>query len=175
MRDVSDGFLLNMAEVSGGLLGLFVVGMLFFVETGFRRLDEQGGEAVEDYFRSSTRIVLILFVIPLSLSMTLVVLDPGWSRVLFALLSVALVAANVDSVRRVRAIQRQTGSGLLLANELAGSTAVAVLVVLPWVLGGIDPSREDLTWAILISFAVAVASVFVLVLSVFDLASEREA
>jgi len=27
-----------MAEISGGLFGLFMVGMLFFVETGFRSL-----------------------------------------------------------------------------------------------------------------------------------------
>jgi hypothetical protein len=56
-------------------------------------------------------------------------------------------------------------SGVLVANELMGSVAVALLVLLPWALGGIDPTREDLTWAILLSFGAAVASVFVLVLS----------
>jgi heme/copper-type cytochrome/quinol oxidase subunit 2 len=64
VRDVSDAFLLNMAEVSGGLLGLFVVGMLFYVETGFRRLEGSNRRLFEDYFRASTRIVLLLFVIP---------------------------------------------------------------------------------------------------------------
>jgi hypothetical protein len=29
MREVSDPFLLNTAEVSGAMLGLFIVGMLF--------------------------------------------------------------------------------------------------------------------------------------------------
>ncbi|MGH2799598.1 MAG: hypothetical protein ACRDM0_18460 [Thermoleophilaceae bacterium] len=42
--------------------------------------------------------------------------------------------------------------------------------MVPWVLGGIDPSREDLTWAILIAYALGLASLFTLVLSVFDLA-----
>lgn len=172
MREVSDAFLLNMAEVSGSLLGLFVVGMLFYVETGFRRLERRAGEVVEAYFRASTRIVLLLFVIPLGLSMTLVVLDPGWSTALFALLSVALVVANVDTARRVREVQRETGSRVLLVNEVVGSVVVAVLVLLPWVLGGLDPSREDLTWAILLSFGAAIASVFVLVLSVFDIGRE---
>jgi fumarate reductase subunit D len=60
----------------------------------------------------------------------------------------------------------------LLVNEVAGSVAVVVLVVLPWMLGGLDPTREDLTWALLLSFTAAVASVFVLVLSIFDLASQ---
>lgn len=35
MRQVSDAFLLSMAEVSAGLIGLFLVGMFFYVETGF--------------------------------------------------------------------------------------------------------------------------------------------
>jgi hypothetical protein len=174
VREVSDFFLLTMAEVSGGLLGLFVVGVLFFAETGFRRLEGPGTAVIEEYFRASTRIVLLLFTIPLGLSITLVVLEPGWSAALFAVLSVALVAANVDTARQIRAVQRQSGSRLLLANEVAGSAAVALLVALPWVLGGIDPSREDLTWAILLSFGAAVASVFVLVLSVFDLASRPQ-
>lgn len=172
MREVSDAFLLNVAEVSGSLLGLFVVGMLFFVETGFRRLERRAGEVVQAYFRASTRIVLLLFVIPLGLSMTLVVLELGWSTALFAFLSVALVAANLDTLRLVRQAQRATGSRMMLVNEVAGSVAVAVLVLLPWLLGGLDPSRGDLTWAILLSFGAAIASVFVLVLSVFDIGRE---
>jgi hypothetical protein len=40
MRDVSDDFLLNVAEVSATLIGLFLVGVFFYVETGFRRLGE---------------------------------------------------------------------------------------------------------------------------------------
>jgi hypothetical protein len=39
MREVSDAFLLNVAEVSATLIGLFLIGVFFYVETGFRRLD----------------------------------------------------------------------------------------------------------------------------------------
>lgn len=39
MRPVSNAFLLNMAEVSATLIGLFLVGVFFYVEAGFRRLD----------------------------------------------------------------------------------------------------------------------------------------
>ena len=35
MREVSDDFLLNMAEVSAALIGLFMVGVFFFADTGF--------------------------------------------------------------------------------------------------------------------------------------------
>jgi hypothetical protein len=172
MREVSDSFLLQMAEVSGGLFGLFMVGILFLVETDFRALGPERN-AVIPYFRASTRIVLILFAIPLGVSFTLVVLEPVWSTVLFAVLSLVLVAANVDTAIRIRSVHELTGSRVLQLNEIAGTIGVAVLVVLPWILGGIDPSREDLTWGILIAFATAFLSLATLVVSVFDLAMSR--
>ena len=49
---------------------------------------------------------------------------------------------------------------------------VAILVLLPWILGGLHPSREDLTWAILLSFAGGFLSVGALVLSVLDVAED---
>jgi hypothetical protein len=169
MRQVSDAFLLNMAEVSSALIGLFLVGVFFFVETGFRR-SEYARDVVEPYFRASTRIVLVLFSFPLGLPLTLVVLEPIWTRVLFALLSVVLIAANVDTAVRIRAVAKVTGSTALLLNELAGTVAVVVIVVTPWILGGLHATREDLTWAILLSFATGFLSIFAMVVSAFDLA-----
>jgi hypothetical protein len=168
MREVSDDFLLNMAEVSAALIGLFMVGIFFFADTGFRRLD-QARAIVEPYFRASTRIVLVLYALPLGLSLSLVALQPIWSRVLFALLSLMLLAANLDTAARIRAVTRVTGSTALLVNELVGSAAVVAIVALPWVLGGLHPSREDLTWAILLAFAAGFASISALVLFVLDL------
>jgi hypothetical protein len=165
MREVSDAFLLNMAEVTAALAGLFLVGIFFFVESGFRG---RGSAALEPYFRSGTRIVLILFSFPLLLSMTLVVMDPVWSHLLFALLGALLIAANVDSLRRVRGVGET--SRTLLINELLGTALVVFIVALPWILGGIDPSREDLTWSIMLSFAAGLLSVSAIVLSAFDLA-----
>jgi hypothetical protein len=169
MQDVSDSFLLQMAEVSGGLFGLFMVGMLFFVEIGFQHLGPDR-EAVVSYFRASARIVLLLFSLPLGVSLTLVVLDQGWSIALFGVLSLALVVANVDTAVRVRSIRNVTGSPLLVINEIVGTIAVALIVVLPWALGGIDPSRGNLTWAILVSFAAAFLSLGATLMSAFDLA-----
>jgi hypothetical protein len=169
MREVSDDFLLNMAEVSAALIGLFMVGVFFFVDTGFRRLDQARG-IVEPYFRASTRIVLVLYALPLGLSLSLVVLQPVWSRVLFVLLSLMLLATNLDTAVRIRAVARVTASTALLVNELVGSAAVLVIVALPWVLGGLHPTREDLTWAILLAFAAGFASISALVLFVLDLA-----
>jgi hypothetical protein len=163
MREVSDQFLLNVAEVSATLVGLFLVGVFFFVETGFRGRRE----ALEPYFRSGTRIVLIVFSIPLLVSLTLVAMNPVWSHLLFAALCVLLIAANVDSLRRVWGVAG--ASTALLLNELIGTVSVVFIVGLPWILGGIDPSREDLTWSVLLAFGSGFLSVSTLVLSAFDI------
>jgi hypothetical protein len=163
MREVSDDFLLNIAEVTAALVGLFLVGIFFFVETGFRG---RRREALEPYFRSGTRIVLIVFAFPLLLSLTLVAMEPVWSHLLFAALSVLLIAANIDSVRRVWEVADT--SPALLINELLGTAAAILIVVLPWILGGIDPSREDLAWSIMLAFVTGFLSVSTLVLSAFD-------
>lgn len=82
MRRVSDDFLLNMAEVSATLIGLFLVGVFFYVESGFRRGDPSQ-DVFWRYLRSGTRITLIVLSIPLGLSLSLVVMDarrtPTWS------------------------------------------------------------------------------------------------
>ena len=172
MREVSDALLLNIAEVSAAMVGLFLVGMFFYVESGFRRLTD--GRAVREYFRSSTRIVLVLYAFPIGLAIALVALDLSWSRVLFAVLSVVLIAANVDSARRSRGAVAHTRARVLALVEITGTIAVALLVVLPWALGGLHPSREDLTWAILLSFAAGFASICAAVLFAFDIAAAED-
>ena len=168
MRPVTDAFLLNMAEVSATLIGLFFVGVFFYVDSGLRRL-EHVRAVFEPYLRAGTRITLIVFAIPLSLSLSLVALDIVWSRILFVLLSLTLIAANVDTLVRIGAATRATGSRPFLANEIFATALTILLIVLPWVLGGLRPTREDLTWAILLSFAAGFLSICATVMSVFDM------
>jgi hypothetical protein len=168
VRPVTDAFLLNMAEVSATLIGLFFVGVFFYVNSGLRRL-EHVRAVFEPYLRAGTRITLIVFAIPLSLSLSLVALDIVWSRILFVLLSLTLIAANVDTLVRIGAATRATGSRPFLANEIFGTALTILLIVLPWVLGGLRPTREDLTWAILLSFAAGFLSICATVMSVFDM------
>ena len=169
MRQVSNAFLLNMAEVSGTLIGLFLVGVFFFVETGFRRLDHARA-AFEPYLRAGTRITLIVFAIPLGLSLSLVALELAWSRALFAILSVMLLVANVDTIRRIGESTRVTRSWGLLVNEIVTTLMSLTLIVLPWIFGGLHPDRKDLTWAIVLAFAAGFLSICATVLSVFDMA-----
>jgi hypothetical protein len=169
MRQVSNAFLLNMAEVSATLIGLFLVGVFFYVDTGFRR-SGRARERFEPYLRSGTRITMIVFAISLGLSLALVALTLPWARALFAVMSLVLVAANIDSAVRVRGVKKATGSTALLVNEVVTSMMVLVLIVTPWALGGLHPTREDLTWAILLSFAAGFLSISATVMSAFDIA-----
>ena len=169
MDPVSDNLLLLVAEVSASLIGLFMVGMIFYIQTGFSQL-ERSREVVEPYFRASTRIVLILYAIPLVLSLTLVALPDMWSRLLFLTLIVGLVAANVSTAVGVGPLMRVTGSRTLFINEVVGTAGVALMVILPLATGGFSPVREDFVPAILISLGVAFLSTCVLVLTLFDIA-----
>jgi hypothetical protein len=175
MRQVSDTFLLNMAEISATLIGLFLVGVFFYVETGLRRW-EQARQVVVPYLRASTRITLILFAIPLGLSLALVALEPLWSRMLFVPLSLLLLVANVDTAIRIRGVKRVTGSTALVVNEVIIDAMALVIVATPWVLGGLQPTREDLTWAILLAFAAGFLIIGATVMSTFlDRASSNAA
>jgi drug/metabolite transporter (DMT)-like permease len=99
-----------------------------------------------------------------------VALEPAWSTLLFAILSLLLLAANVDTVRRIGEANRVTRSAGLLINEVVTTVLSLTLIVLPWILGGLHPSREDLTWAILLAFAAGFLSICATVLSAFDVA-----
>jgi predicted enzyme related to lactoylglutathione lyase len=145
------------------------VGVFFYVESGLRRLD-RAREVFEPYLRAGTRITLIVFAFPIGLSITLVVLEPVWSRVLFALLSIMLLVANVDTAVRIRGAAKAARSTALLINEVVTSVVALVFVVIPWALGGLHPTREDLTWAILLSFVAGFLSIGAVVMSAFDIA-----
>jgi hypothetical protein len=166
MRPISDAFLLTMAEVAATLIGLFLVGVFFYVEGGLRRWN-QARDEVESYLRAATRFTLIAFTIPLSLSLTLVALEPFWARVVFVPLGLLLLVTNVDTLARIRRVARVTGSTTLVVNDVATATMSLVVAAAPWILGGLRPSREDLTWAILLAFAAGFVSLAAIVMSTF--------
>lgn len=168
MPPVTDTFLLHLAEISATLTGLFLVGVFFYIDSELRR-SRTAGEDVDTYMRAGTRIVLILYAIPLAVSLTLVGLDVPWARWVFALLCAILVAANIDTLKQIRTIARQTSSLALVANEVVSTVAVIVLVSMPWLLGGIRPSADQLAPSILLSLSAGFLSTCALVMAVFDL------
>ena len=168
MREISDEFLLNMAEVSASLVGLFIVGVFVYVETGINR----GGRlrSVEaPYIRASAQIVIVVYAISIGLSLTLVALELIWSHLLLIVMSILLIAANVDTVRHVRRLSRIYRSPMLLTTEIIGTIGTVLAVTLPWILGGLEPSREDMTWTILLAFATGFIGIWAMVLTAFDI------
>jgi hypothetical protein len=174
VRQVSDALLLILAEVSATLIGLLLVGVFFYVETGLRRLG-RAREVATSYLRAGTRIVLVLYAMTLALSLSLVILEPVWSRVLFAVLSLLLLAANIETSVRIRSVVRLTRSTAVLVNDVVSSAGILALVVIPWVLGGLHPTRQELTWAILLSLTTGFLCTCTLVLSVFDISNMEAA
>src|ERR687892_2791049 len=108
MDPVSDSFLLTVASISAALIGLFLVGMIFYIQSGYES-NERSREVVEPYFRAATAITLIAYAIPLTVSLTLVALPIIWSRLLLLVLLLALVIENVATVGTVRAVVRVAG------------------------------------------------------------------
>jgi hypothetical protein len=173
MREISDDFLLNMAEVSASLVGLFLVGVFVYVETGIGR----GGRlrSVEaPYIRASAQIVIVVYAMVIGLSLSLVAMEPIGSRLLLVAFSILLVAANVDTVRRVRSLNRTSRSPILVITELVGTIATILGITLPWILGGLEPSREDITWSILLAFASGFLGIWAMVLTAFDIAGRGQ-
>lgn len=83
MRQVSDELPLGIAGVAATVIGLFLVGVLFFVEGGMRGPARESRVELWRYMRSGTRIVMLLFAMALLLSLALVAFELPWARALF--------------------------------------------------------------------------------------------
>ena len=169
MDPVADELLTELAAISASLIGLFLVGMILYIQTGFGRA-ERTRELVEPYFRAATMITFISSALPLAVSLTLVTLPIGWSRVLYGAVIVGLAAADLKTIDTVRACVKATGLNLLWAMEAAGTVLVLAMAVTPLWIGGLSPQREDLVPGLLLGLAVGFLSTCVLVLTLFDIA-----
>jgi 2-iminobutanoate/2-iminopropanoate deaminase len=170
VRPVTEGLLLGIAGVSATVVGLFLVGAFFYVEAGMRQQDGQARAAMQPYMRAGTRIVMLLFALALFVSLALAALDLSWARALYVVLTLLLVVANVETALRVRSVRLPGQPRTLLLNEIVGTIGVVLIVVLPWVLGGWRPGREELTLAALLALGTAFVSVGTMALSAFDVA-----
>ena len=169
MEQVSESFLLTISSISAGLIGLFLVGMTIYIQTGYDT-HEKSRDVVEPYFRAATLITFIAYSVPMVVALTLVALPLVWSQILYWVLVIGLLVVNVRTVSTVRKVQRDVGLTLLTLVEAVGSVAIAVMIALPLVAGGINPGQEDLVPGLLISMGIAFLGTCVLVLSLFDIA-----
>ena len=169
MEHVSDGFLLTISSMSAGLIGLFLVGMVFYIQTGYDT-HERSRDVVEPYFRAATTITFIAYSVPLAVSLTLIALPLIWSQILYWALVIGLIVVNISTVSSVRAVQREVGLSLLTMVEVVGTVAIAAMVLLPLATGGLNPGQQDLVPGLLISLGIAFFGTCALVLSLFDIA-----
>lgn len=172
MNPVSEDLLLTTAQIAATLIGLLLVGVFFYVETGFRRLATVGPQA-GPFLRATTKLTLLLYSLVLGLSLALIALERLWVTVLYVLLSVCIVTALVAWTLRYRDLRKV----LAIPRDSPWYTWLAVLgmLVLPWVLDGRNPSREALTLTLFVAGAVAFMSTTNLLLTSFDLAALEKA
>ena len=169
MNPVGDDFLLALSEISAALTGLFLVGMIFYIQIGYEKT-QRSRAVVEPYFRAATSITLIAYAIPVVVSLTLVALPIGWSTGLYYALVVGLILVNVSTVSTVRRVQRELRLSLLTMIEVVGTVVIGLMIILPLATGGLTPVREDLVPGLLLSLGIAFLGTWALVLTLFDIA-----
>ena len=135
---VSEGLLLALAQIAATLIGLLLVGMFFYVETGFRRLTTLHVEAGA-FLRAAAKLVLLLYALVLAVSLALVAFEPLMVTALFAVLSAAVITALVGMTVRSRRLPSAVRRRHAAAWRVWPPTIVALAV--PWVIGGwpLDP------------------------------------
>jgi hypothetical protein len=175
MRPVSDELLLNVAVISATLLGLLVVGVFFYVETGLRRL-EHGRGLFEPFIRAAARLTMTFYAASLVVSLALVALEPAWARAAFVVAGVGMVLTTIDWTIRARNVGKVVGPPSVwssigsLPQQVFTWVWVGAVIAIPWILGGLRPSREELMWGILLALLTGLLSTLSILLSVFDVA-----
>lgn len=167
MREVDQEFLLGVAGVSATLLGTFIVGVFFYIDSDMHRR-MASSEPTDRYQRSATRWVFAAYSIPLLVPLVLVSMEPLLGAVAFVVLGAILMMLTIDTGRRLLV---RGGSGLsraLVVNEWLTSAAVLAALVLPWVLGGWLPDAAAFVPSLLLLLASGFESTAALVMTQFD-------
>lgn len=167
MNEVDQEFLLSLAGVSATLLGTFIVGVFFYIDSSaHRRLT--GSRATDVYLRSGTRWVFTAYSIPLFVPLLLAATDQLWGTISFAALGMVLIVMTVETGLRTLAGGRSGMSHAFVINEWATSVAVLAAMILPWALGGWFPGPSEFVPSLLLLLASGFASTAALVMAQFD-------
>lgn len=164
MTNVSDAFLLEVAGIAASLLGFFAVGVFFFVQRG---MFPRAAEHAQRYMQAATGSIIVLYGMTLVLSLALVVLPASWVSVMYLGFSLVLLWSVVRTNSAIRRLYRALD--IRLMSPLVMWSAAVVIVSVPWVLGGVAPSRSHLALAIGLIGLFAFTSSASLVLSAFDI------
>lgn len=167
MNEVDREFLLGLAGVSATLLGTFIVGVFFYIDSDMhRRL--ASSEATDTYLRSATRWVFAAYAIPLLVPLVLVSMRPLPGAIAFAVLAGILALLTIDTGRRLWGADGPGISRTLVVNEWLTSAAVLGATILPWVLGGWLPEAAAFVPSLILILAAGFQSTAALVMAHFD-------
>lgn len=167
MREVSDDFLVGLAGIAATLVGTFLVGVFFYLDSGQRRA-RQTRAGSDRYVRSGVRGVFLLNALPLIVPLTLANLTPIWGVLTFVVLSAMLVVASVDSAFRILRHRDARISIALVINEVVSWVAVVFIIAIPWVLGGWYPPPDAFVPSLVLALGTGFLSIVALVMTLFD-------
>ncbi len=160
-------FLLGVSGVAATLIGTFIVGVFFYIDTDLHRM-LMSSDAADRYLRSGIRWVFVVYSLPLFLPLALAAFQPIWGTALFIALSVALLLSTVDTGRRILKNRGMGVSTSLVVNQWLCTAGVVVLVALPWVIGGLTPTAQAFIPSTLIAIAIGFTSTAALIMTQFD-------
>ncbi|MVN88232.1 hypothetical protein GO986_15905 [Deinococcus sp. HMF7620] len=167
-QEVSPEILVGLSEIAATLVGTFLVGVFFYLESGHRRTRRAAPNA-DQYLRSGVRGLFFLFALPLLIPLVLAHLNATWGALLFVALSVPVVLTSVDSVRNLLKPGGSWGSGALAINEVVAATSTALVVTLPWIIGGKwVPPPSAFVPSMLLAIGAGFFSTVALVMTLFD-------
>ena len=111
----------------------------------------------------------LVYAIPLIAPLILILAGPVPTSLFFAVFSLALITQNVRTVYHLRLIPDRMRTPAFVINEVVGSILLVIMVALPWVLGGISPTREHLAASFVLALVAAFVSTCTFVIAAFDL------
>lgn len=160
-------FLIALAGISATLIGAFLVGVFFYIDSEQHR-HLTASEAADLYLRAGVQWIFIAFALPLFVSLALVTMEALIGAIVFIVFGVILIASTLDTGRRILAKGGSGSSWRLLANHWFSTVAVVAVVILPWVIGGWAPSPEAYIPSMLIALTAGFSSTAALVMAQFD-------
>jgi hypothetical protein len=160
-------FLIGLAGVSATLLGAFVVGVFFYIDSEQHR-HLTASLAADLYLRAGVQWIFILLALPLFVSLALVSTETLYGAIIFIFFSVILVGSTVDTARRILALMGPRPSMGVLINNWFSAAAVVAIVALPWIIGGWLPSAEAYMPSIILALLAGFSSIAILVIMQFD-------
>jgi hypothetical protein len=156
-----------MAQIAATLIGLLLVGMFFYIETGFRRLTTLEAQAGA-FLRAATKLVLLLYALVVTVSLALVAFELLVVTALYALLCITVAAALVETTIRARHLPAAVRRRHADPWRVWPPTLVALAV--PWMVGGWPLDPPSLVIALFLVGALAFFLTGGMLLFAFDLA-----